>query len=524
MKWGSTGKLRRIKMRLVLAAVNRIRGEDYQESYIGSPPISGLRALECVAIMKGWKRAESDVTCAYVSADMPPKCDGTPVIAALPEGSRLFDEHGEELCLELLRALYGWPASGWAWARKLHGKLTSPDCPVTLKQSAHQPNIFYATFDPSSEFAGSHYFLWVNVDNVRHYYDNDMVHSKFMQWCSQEFNIAGGDVDLGTQPPQVCIGMTMAHTATDGIADPVNLAMDSYILGVLTKRGMQDCNPNDAPLPANFMLSPLGKPETDAEKQEAVDRYNKVFPTPVDDYAMLIKEYQSMVQALNWLATMVAPTLRTAVSILARGSHYPCEKGVRAIKQTPRHTKGLMGKGAAYTKGRGYGPDEYPELIYGSDASYANHHDAKCQGGYTGRLIGQAITNAVSGKPSTVATPTCHAELYWASECARQIMYEVQLLHEIGIKVPLPVVHHIDNAAAVVDAGSPIRRFSQRTKHFLIAEKYAQQCSEMGITKITKIDGNFLGAGAMAKALPGITLKRHTSTLTCGDSGKGVAG
>jgi hypothetical protein len=38
MKWDSTGKLRRIKMRLVLAAVNRIRGEDYQESYIGSPP------------------------------------------------------------------------------------------------------------------------------------------------------------------------------------------------------------------------------------------------------------------------------------------------------------------------------------------------------------------------------------------------------------------------------------------------------------------------------------------------------
>jgi hypothetical protein len=169
MKWESTGKLKRIKMRLVLAAVNRIQGEDYQESYIGSPPISDLRTMECVAVMKGWKRAESDVTCAYVSADMPPKCDGTPVIAALPEGSRLYDQHGEELCIELIRALYGWPASGWAWARKLQGKLTSLDCPIALTQSAHQPNIFYATFASTSEFAGSHYYLWVNVDNVRHY-------------------------------------------------------------------------------------------------------------------------------------------------------------------------------------------------------------------------------------------------------------------------------------------------------------------------------------------------------------------
>jgi hypothetical protein len=103
-------------------------------------------------------------------------------------------------------------------------------------------------------------------------------------------------------------------------------------------------------------------------------------------------------------------------------------------------------------------------------------------------------------------------------------MYEVQLLHEIGIKVPLPVVLHIDNAAAVIDAGSPIRRFSQRTKHFLIAEKYAQQCSEMGITAIQKIDGNLLDADAMTKALPGIVLKRHMRTLTRGDSDKGVTG
>jgi hypothetical protein len=285
---------------------------------------------------------------------------------------------------------------------------------------------------------------------------------------------------------------------------------------------MQDCNPNDAPLPANFMLSPLDKPETPSEQQEVVERYNKVFQTPVENYIMLVKEYQSMVQGLNWLATMTAPTLRTAVSILARGSHYPCEKGVRALKQTMRYTKGLIGKGITYTKGKDYAPDEYPALVYGSDASYANHPDAKCQGGYTGRFIGQAITDAVSGKSSTVATSTCHAELYWASECSRQIMYIVQLLHEIGIKVPLPVVLHVDNAAAVIDAGSPIRRFSQRTKHFLIAEKYAQQCSEMGITKITKIDGNLLDADAMTKALAGITLKRHTSSLTQGASGKGV--
>jgi hypothetical protein len=134
------------------------------------------------------------------------------------------------------------------------------------------------------------------------------------RWYGTEFNITGGGVDLGTQPPQVCLGMTMSYTATGGIADSVNLGMDAYIIDMLTKRGMADCNPNDAPLPANSMLSPLDKTEAAEEQQIVVDRFNKVFPTPVANYPMLVREYQPVVQGLSWLATMTTPTLRTARS------------------------------------------------------------------------------------------------------------------------------------------------------------------------------------------------------------------
>jgi ribosomal protein L32 len=98
-------------------------------------------------------------------------------------------------------------------------------------------------------------------------------------------------------------------------------------------------------------------------------------------------------------------------------------------------------------------------------------------------------------------------------------MYEIQWLHSAGIKVPLPVILEMDNQAAIIDAGSPTRRFSQRTKHFLIDEKYVHQCSEMGIVKLRHRNTTELDADVMTKCVPGVILKKHAITLTKGNAG-----
>ena len=517
-KFGADGAITKFKQRLVAAAWQAKKGVDFEESYIGSPPVADLRTLECMAIEKGWGRMELDVTCAYVSADCPPQVNGDPVIASMPDGTKLHGVDGTELSIELLRALYGWGASGWAWARKLHGTLAAGDCPVSLVQSHHQPSIFYAKSEPGSQFYGQTLIVWINVDNVRTYYSSPDMNTTFINWYSTKFDITGGEADLAILPPQVCLGMTLTYTVEDGITKSVKFDMDAFIEQVLTNHDMQDCNSRDAPLPVNFTLSKLDKPASVAEEQLAIDKFNKIFKRQVHTYKQLTKAYQSSVQAMNWLATMNAPTLRTAISFLARGSHYPCEKGVAAVKQCLRYIKGLIGQGITYYKYRDYADGEYPELVFGSDASFANHPDAKCQGGFTGRFKHQAITTAVTGKSSTVCNSTTQAESFWGAEACREMMYVIQWLHEVGLKVQLPVTLHIDNMATVTDAGSPIRRFSQRTKHFLISEKYAQQCSEMGLVKIIHRAGADLDADAMTKALPGSVLKKHTTTLLNGSA------
>jgi hypothetical protein len=59
-KFGADGQIIKFKQRLVAAAWNKTKGIEYEESYIGSRPISDLRVLECVAIEKGFKRLEMD--------------------------------------------------------------------------------------------------------------------------------------------------------------------------------------------------------------------------------------------------------------------------------------------------------------------------------------------------------------------------------------------------------------------------------------------------------------------------------
>jgi hypothetical protein len=466
------------------------------------------------------KRYETDQTNAFVQSDMPVPPNQKPVIAAFTEGTRHFNAQGIECNGEVLRALYGHGVSGWAHIRRLHGRLASDDCPIPLVQSRHQPNVFYADYIPTDgPWDRVLYWLWINIDNVRHYSNDDDTHNKFLQWYRSDFNITGGEVDLALQPPQKCIGITFTYKVIDGVTVSVQLTMTDYITQYLERHGLLDCNPVRTPLPPGFMLSKADKPPSPEAEQAVVDEFNKLFSRAHHDvhtYADLTHAYLSIVQGANWLSTMIGATLATTVSILSRGNHYPSIPGVKALKQMLRYTKGLLHVGPVYVKHREYAPGEYPRLEYASDASFANHPDGKSQGGYTSRLLGQAVTTAVSGKSTAVHTSTTHAELAWASECSRHAMYEVQLLYEIGVHVQLPVTLNMDNRAAIIDAGSPVRRSSKRTKHHLISESYVQQCVEMGVTKLHKRDGANFDTDVMTKSLPGTVLARHAITLYSG--------
>jgi hypothetical protein len=163
-----------------------------------------------------------------------------------------------------------------------------------------------------------------------------------------------------------------------------------------------------------------------------------------------------------------------------------------------------------------YGKHEFPRQEYSSDASFADHSDSgKSQGGVCGRLDGNACHYFISRRSAHVTLNTTHAEYYFASEAARQMVYEQQMCIDLRFHLPLARLE-IDNRPALIDAGSTVRRFSQRQKQYFLVERYVQQAVAAGVLFLQHKSGLLLDADLMTKTLPAPALAQHAYTIENG--------
>merc|ERR1712166_76381 len=331
------------------------------------------------------------------------------------------------------------------------------------------------------------------------YSSSPEIHAIFMEWYTRVFPITGGATPLQSQPPTTCLGMQFTYTD-----DTTSISMGPYINKVLTEYGLADCNPPTLPMTPGFALTRADRPVTDADRQTVVEDVNKLFPhTTAYSYKDVCSTYKSVLMSIAWYATMAGPTLELPVSILGRGMQYPSIKGFKALKQLLRFMKTGINTPMVYRKTRDWRKNEWPQLTFGSDASFNDDPDtSKSQGGYVGRFNNQAASTFISKQSATVVTSTYQAETHFASEAAKEIMYQRTLLNELGITQTAPTPLYVDNAAAVLDISSELRKFSKKNKHFTLQERYVHQCVADDQIAVIKIDGNNFDADAMTKALP----------------------
>jgi hypothetical protein len=510
-KWdGDT--LSKFRSRLVLAGFDRTQGVHYTDTYLSAPPVDTMRALECIAIYKNWLVFETDLTRAYSHATAQLQPNGHPVCARMPNISRTYNVDGTENAIQSIRSMYGFPAAGFEFGKWMTSELLSDRCSIPLRQSLVQPCIYSAVWPPGHRFAGNYYIIYVHSDNVIHYSSSEVVHKSFMTWYVKAMTVTGGEVALNQSPPTTRLGMCVEYTASS-----VSFTMPAYVKKLLSVHGMLDCNPCLTPLPPGFHLTQEDKPVSDEDRRAATDYMNKAFGFNSHNYAETVRQFASVMQGMNWFATMVSPGLRTAISLTATASHAPSIKAVKAVKQMLRWVSGKRNDGLTYTRTRVYGKHEFPRQEYSSDASFNDHIDSgKSQGGVLGRFDGGAVTYFTSRRSGHVCTSTTHAEVYFGSEASRQIVYEHQLFIELNFQMETPARLHMDNRSAVIDAGSDVRKFSQRQKHYLLCERYMHQTKEAGIIFIEHRAGALLDCDLMTKALPAPTLAQHVHTCEHG--------
>lgn len=214
-------------------------------------------------------------------------------------------EQGNCVC-RLQKAIYGLRQAGRQWHSCLSRKLTNID----LVPTKGEPCMYHAKKD------GNLLLLIIYVDDI-------LIASTDQDWIDEikiglqkEFEIK----DLGLA--KYCLGLEINQGE-----DFVMVTQTRYILSILEKYGMQQCNPVMTP---ELHIKILERPAEDAK--------DKNWP------------YRELIGALMYLAVGTRPDLANTVSKLAQFSNEPNQQHWAAAKRVLRYLAGTKDLGLVYTK------------------------------------------------------------------------------------------------------------------------------------------------------------------------------
>jgi hypothetical protein len=116
-----------------------------------------------------------------------------------------------------------------------------------------------------------------------------------------------------------------------------------------------------------------------------------------------------------------------------------------------------------------------------------------------------------SATQKTVALLSCKAELNAAVLCVQDMIYQMNMLESIGLKVELPMVLEMDNRGAI----DLINSFSVRgcTQHINVKQCFLRELKEAKILVVKWIPGSKNEADIFTKNLDSPIFKRYADLL-----------
>ena len=157
--------------------------------------------------------------------------------------------------------------------------------------------------------------------------------------------------------------------------------------------------------------------------------------------------------------------------------------------------------------------DEHWTLVCFSDSDYAGDPDSRRSvSGYV--LFVKSVPIAWRSKAQqSVTLSSSEAEWVALSETTKEIMFIINLLENMKIKVKLPVIVRVDNTGAIF-MGSNVTTTS-RTKHVDIRTKYVREYIEASILKIIFVRSEDNTSDIMTKNFQGDLQDKHSKELVC---------
>ena len=155
--------------------------------------------------------------------------------------------------------------------------------------------------------------------------------------------------------------------------------------------------------------------------------------------------------------------------------------------------------------------DECWELVCFCDSDYARDPDTrKSVTGYVLYVKGVPVCWKSKAQRSVTLSST-EAEWIALSEATKEIIFVLQLLESLEIKVNLPITVRVDNTGAI--SMSKNINTTSGTKHVDVRTKYVNQYCEDGVVKIVFVESANNDADILTKNLGQELHNKHSNKL-----------
>ena len=335
------GKVERFKGRIVAKGCSQRAGIDYSETYAPTFRPAAFRNALAAAGIEDMHLRSCDFSSAFTNGDL-----DEVIYMRQSEG---FHQGGPNMVCLLKKSLYGLKQGARQWNKKLHSILL--ELGFTRLQSNRSIYLYV-----KGELK---IILPVYIDDLTFASKDKKLIDKAVEDLSKAFKLR----DLG--PTRFLLGVEITRDLKER---SLALSQRQYIVDMLERYGMQECNPVGTPLTPGLKLS------------------KSMGPQNAEEIAFMAETpYLSAIGSLQYLSTMTRPDISYAVGFLARFNHNPGPQHWAAVKHLFRYLQGTKDLKLTYSASK---PSE---VFYSySDASHGDCID-------TGRSTGSYLTTLGGG-------------------------------------------------------------------------------------------------------------------------------
>lgn len=445
-KRDADGAVEKYKARLVAQGCFQKRNVDYFETFAPVIRHPTIRLILAIGVQKRLLIHHVDIAAAYLNGNLEEE-------VFMHQPDEFIDQsHPEKVC-KLNRSIYGLKQAGRDWNRKINSILISigfkrckTDGCVYVLQKQEEVNIIGLYVDDLIIACSTQATLANIIRNLNRHVEA---------------------IDRG--PIKFYLGMEIERDEPRG---RIIVHQRRYVENLLIKWGMENCKPAFTPLASGTVLDKCSKEDCNVASTTL---------------------YQSLMGALNYLATISRPDLAHVISKLSQFNTHPHQEHFVAAKHVLRYLRNNSKVCLKFNNNDGLLC--YTDADWGSDTT-----DRRSYSGYVVYFGGGPIAWE-SKKQNVTALSTMEAEYIAMCQGTKEVVFQRSLLMEMGFMSPdeNATTLFCDNQGASFFAKNDVTH--KRSKHIDIKYHYLKENCSKNTISIQYIPSNNNVADIFTKCL-----------------------